>query len=39
MELDTSEIGAERYEQRPWGTYTILDESDSFKVKRIEVFP
>lgn len=26
-------------EDRPWGSYTILDESDSFKVKRIEVLP
>ena len=26
-------------ETRPWGSYTILDESDSFKVKRIEVLP
>lgn len=24
---------------RPWGTYTILDEGDGFKVKRIEVKP
>lgn len=27
------------YEERPWGNYTILDESESFKVKRIEVLP
>jgi mannose-6-phosphate isomerase len=25
--------------QRPWGTYTILDEGPTYKVKRIEVFP
>jgi mannose-6-phosphate isomerase len=25
--------------QRPWGTYTILDEGPTHKVKRIEVFP
>lgn len=24
---------------RPWGTYTILEESDRFKIKRIEVNP
>lgn len=24
---------------RPWGTYTILDESLGYKVKRIEVYP
>jgi mannose-6-phosphate isomerase len=26
-------------EHRPWGSYTILDESHDFKVKRIEVSP
>lgn len=26
-------------EFRPWGSYTILDESDSHKTKRIEVNP
>ena len=24
---------------RPWGTYTILDEGDNYKVKRIVVYP
>lgn len=24
---------------RPWGTYTVLEESDQFKIKRIEVKP
>ena len=27
------------YERRPWGSYTVLDEADGFKVKRIEVLP
>lgn len=26
-------------ESRPWGSYTILDESDNYKTKRIEVNP
>ena len=26
-------------ETRPWGSYTVLDEADDFKVKRIEVAP
>ncbi|MEI6206868.1 MAG: cupin domain-containing protein [Desulfuromonadales bacterium] len=25
--------------ERPWGTYTVLDESSSYKIKRIEVKP
>lgn len=29
----------EGYEERPWGSFTILDEAESFKVKRIEVLP
>lgn len=25
--------------RRPWGTYTILEEGDFFKIKRINIFP
>ncbi len=28
-----------RFDQRPWGTFTVLDEGKDFKVKRIEVLP
>ena len=28
-----------RFDERPWGTFTVLDEADGFKVKRIEVLP
>lgn len=28
-----------RYEERPWGNFTILDDGPDFKVKRIEVLP
>jgi mannose-6-phosphate isomerase-like protein (cupin superfamily) len=27
------------FERRPWGTFTVLDESKDYKVKRIEVLP
>lgn len=27
------------FERRPWGTFTVLDEGDGYKVKRIEVLP
>lgn len=27
------------FDQRPWGTYTVLEEAPNFKVKRIEVLP
>ena len=25
--------------ERPWGTYTVLDENNGYKIKRIEVMP
>lgn len=28
-----------RFDRRPWGTFTVLDEGRGFKVKRIEVLP
>ena len=28
-----------RFDRRPWGTFTVLDEGNNFKVKRIEVLP
>jgi mannose-6-phosphate isomerase-like protein (cupin superfamily) len=27
------------YDERPWGSFTVLDEADNYKVKRIEVLP
>ena len=27
------------HDTRPWGSYTVLDEADGYKVKRIEVLP
>ncbi|MDQ1523189.1 MAG: mannose-6-phosphate isomerase [Pyrinomonadaceae bacterium] len=27
------------YDERPWGSFTVLDEGEDFKVKRIEVLP
>ncbi|MFL6207517.1 MAG: phosphomannose isomerase type II C-terminal cupin domain [Pyrinomonadaceae bacterium] len=28
-----------RYDRRPWGSFTVLDEGVGYKVKRIEVLP
>ncbi len=28
-----------KYDERPWGNFTVLDEGEGFKVKRIEVLP
>jgi mannose-6-phosphate isomerase len=27
------------YDERPWGSFTVLDEGSAWKVKRIEVLP
>ena len=27
------------FDQRPWGSFTVLDEGPGYKVKRIEVLP
>ncbi|MEK6279507.1 MAG: phosphomannose isomerase type II C-terminal cupin domain [Acidobacteriota bacterium] len=36
---DTDANNSPRFDRRPWGTFTVLDEGDGFKVKRIEVLP
>ena len=28
-----------KYDERPWGNFTVLDEAEGYKVKRIEVLP
>ena len=28
-----------KFDRRPWGSYTVLDEGKNYKVKRIEVLP
>ena len=37
--METSKIDSPAFDQRPWGSFTILDEGDDYKVKRIEVLP
>jgi mannose-6-phosphate isomerase len=27
------------FDERPWGSYTVLDEAQGYKVKRLEVLP
>ena len=36
---DNNTDNSPRFDRRPWGTFTVLDEGDGFKVKRIEVLP
>ncbi|HTK25970.1 MAG TPA: phosphomannose isomerase type II C-terminal cupin domain [Pyrinomonadaceae bacterium] len=39
MEATKPGGGRSATETRPWGSYTVLDETENFKVKRIEVLP
>jgi mannose-6-phosphate isomerase len=36
---DNNTNNSPKFDRRPWGTFTVLDEGDGFKVKRIEVLP
>lgn len=35
----TSTNNSPKYDERPWGNFTVLDEGAGYKVKRIEVLP
>jgi mannose-6-phosphate isomerase len=37
--MSTQTDNSPKFDRRPWGTFTVLDEGDTFKVKRIEVLP
>jgi mannose-6-phosphate isomerase-like protein (cupin superfamily) len=39
MGLEKNNEISPTFERRPWGSYTILDEGEHYKVKRIEVLP
>lgn len=39
MDMGSKTNGSPLFDQRPWGSFTILDEGDNYKVKRIEVLP
>jgi mannose-6-phosphate isomerase-like protein (cupin superfamily) len=39
MENSENEIDSPAFEERPWGSFTILDGGEFYKVKRIEVLP
>jgi mannose-6-phosphate isomerase len=39
MKEATENDNSPKYDERPWGSFTVLDEGEGFKVKRIEVLP
>lgn len=39
MKKATENDNSPIYDERPWGSFTVLDEGEGYKVKRIEVLP
>ena len=39
METTDIQNNSPVFDERPWGNFTVLDEGDNYKVKRIEVLP
>jgi mannose-6-phosphate isomerase len=39
MSEATAANNSPHYDERPWGSFTVLDEGAGYKVKRIEVLP
>jgi mannose-6-phosphate isomerase len=39
METTKATSASPTFEQRPWGSYTVLDEGHHYKVKRLEILP
>jgi mannose-6-phosphate isomerase len=39
LETINTDPNSPRYDERPWGSFTVLDEGAGYKVKRIEVLP
>ena len=39
METTDIDKNSPIFDERPWGSFTVLDEGDNYKVKRIEVLP
>lgn len=37
--MSNAEASSPKFDQRPWGTFTVLDDAPTHKVKRIEVLP
>ena len=37
--MHTSDLNDLPVDKRPWGSFTILDEGEDYKVKRIEILP
>ena len=39
METTENQNNSPVFDERPWGSFTVIDEGENYKVKRIEVLP
>ena len=39
MVMTEKKKNSPEFDRRPWGSFTVLDEGENYKVKRIEVLP
>lgn len=39
MEATEIQYNSPDHDERPWGSFTVIDEADDYKVKRLEVLP
>ena len=39
MDIAADQNNSPIFDTRPWGTFSVLDEGENYKVKRIEVLP
>ena len=39
MDIGQIENDSPAFDERPWGNFTVVDEGQDYKVKRIEVYP
>jgi len=39
LDGSSEDSASPRFDERPWGSFTVLDEGSGFKVKRLEVLP
>lgn len=39
MKTEEDQNNSPLHDERPWGSFTVLDEADDYKVKRLEVLP
>jgi mannose-6-phosphate isomerase len=39
MDVNETENNSPVFDRRPWGSFTVIDEGENYKVKKLEVLP